>query len=286
MKEKTLIINELRQGHKLSDLLKVAAMPRSVYYYWRKAVQRPDPYVGEKRHIEQIYHHHKGRYGYRRITLALRSQGCWLNHKTVQRLMKQLRLKCTVRPKRYRSYKGSGNKFVNNILDRQFKTSTPNTKWATDVTEFNVDGKKVFLSPILDLYNQEIISYEISKSPNLQMVLKMLKKATHGLKDTENIMLHSDQGWQYQTPRYHRELAKHGIVPSMSRKGNCHDNAVMEGFFGILKSELLQGGVFESFDVLVKEVKKYIEYYNYERIKEKLRGLSPVDYRLQALNAA
>jgi transposase InsO family protein len=261
-------------------------MARSVYYYWRKAEQRPDSYVCEKRRIEAIYHQHKGRYGYRRIMWTLRAQGCWLNHKTVQKLMKQLGLKATVRPKRYQSYRGQLSRVAPNVLDRQFDAAEPNTKWVTDVTEFNISGQKVYLSPILDLYNQEVISYEIATSPDQKMVKTMLSKAFKRLKGKENLLLHSDQGWQYQMAGYRIALAERGITLSMSRRGNCHDNAVMEGFFGILKSEFFHGHRFSDLKSFVRQLKAYISYYNNERIKVKLKGLSPVDYRVQAFGAA
>lgn len=261
-------------------------MARSVYYYWRKAGQRPDAYAGEKHRIEAVYHQHKGRYGYRRIMWALRAQGCWLNHKTVQKLMRQLGLKATVRPKRYQSYRGQLSRVAPNVLDRGFEATVPNTKWVTDVTEFNVSGKRVFLSPILDLYNQEIVSYEIAASPDQRMVNSMLKKAFKRLTGNEKLLLHSDQGWQYQMVGYRSALAEQGITLSMSRRGNCHDNAVMEGFFGILKSEFFHGHRFNNVESFVRKLRGYIRYYNYERIKVKLKGLSPVDYRVQAFGAA
>jgi transposase InsO family protein len=261
-------------------------MARSVYYYWRKALSRPEAYIDEKSRIESIYHQHKGRYGYRRIMWALRAQGCWLNHKTVQKLMGQLGLKSTVRPKRYKSYRGQLSKVAPNILDRHFEAAEPNTKWVTDVTEFNVRGQKVFLSPILDLYNREIVSYHISHTPHLRMVMAMLDDAFIGLKGKENLTLHSDQGWQYQMVAYREALSARGIQLSMSRKGNCHDNAVIESFFGLLKSEFFYGNQFADADEFIRELSDYIRYYNHDRIKVKLKGLSPVDYRAQALRAA
>jgi putative transposase len=261
-------------------------MARSVYYYWCKARQRPDGYADEKYRIETVFHKHKGRYGYRRIMWALRAQGCWLNHKTVQKLMKQLGLKSTVRPKRYKSYRGQLSQVAPNTLNRCFEAVEPNTKWVTDVTEFNIRGQKVFLSPVLDLYNQEIVSYQISKTPNLRMVVTMLDQAFKRLKGHEDLMLHSDQGWQYQMAGYRKALSEQGIRLSMSRRGNCHDNAVMEGFFGILKSEFFHGHRFDDVDTFIGELGDYIRYYNHERIKVKLKGLSPVEYRVQALSAA
>jgi transposase InsO family protein len=257
-------------------------MARSVYYYWRKSLHRPDAYASEKRLIEAVFHKHKGRYGYRRIMWTLRAQGCWLNHKTVQKLMGQLGLKSTVRPKRYKSYRGQLSRVAPNTLDRCFEAATPNTKWVTDVTEFNIRGQKVFLSPILDLYNREIVSYQVATTPHLRMVMTMLDRAFARLKGREGLILHSDQGWQYQMTEYRKALSEQGIGLSMSRRGNCHDNAVMENFFGIMKSEFFHGHQFANVDVFISELHDYISYYNHDRIKVKLCGLSPVDYRTQA----
>ena len=258
-------------------------MPRSVYYYWCRAAARPDRYADEKRRIAAIFHQHRGRYGYRRITWTLRRQGNPLNHKTVQRLMSRLGLACRLRPKRYRSYRGEAGLTAPNRLQRQFETDRPNHRWVTDVTEFKVRGERLYLSPILDLYNQEIVSYEIARSPRLPLVMTMLSRATKRLAPGDAPMLHSDQGWQYRMPLYRQALARHRIEPSMSRKGNCLDNAVMENFFGILKSECFHGRMFKTIEAFIFEIKRYIHYYNHDRIKEKLKGLSPVEYRTQAL---
>jgi len=261
-------------------------MSRSTFYYWRKALQCPDKYQSEKTAIQQIYHQHKGRYGYRRITSLLKRQGYLINHKTVQRLMQQLGLKSLVRIKRYRSYKGNVGKITANLLQRQFKADRPNEKWVTDVTEFKLADQKLYLSTILDLYNGEIIAHQIEGRPVYGLVKEMLSKAFARLKDTDKPMLHSDQGWQYQMKRYQDALEQRGIRQSMSRKGNCLDNAVMENFFGLLKTELYYLEKFESAEQLKRAIDEYIHYYNHERIKLKLKGLSPVEYRTQPLLAA
>lgn len=258
-------------------------MPKSVYYYWREASGKADPYQGAKEHITQIFNAHRGRYGYRRVHLELRNQHQHLNHKTVQRLMGQLGLKSTVRPKRYQSYKGSAGKAAPNLLERNFIAKAPNQKWVTDVTEFNIKGERVYLSPILDLYNQEIVSYEIADRPQISMVSTMLNKAFKHLKQTEKPILHSDQGWQYQMGLYQQALYKQGITQSMSRKGNCLDNAVMENWFGIMKTEFFYQKKFEDAWSFKRELEEYIHYYNHDRIKQKLKGLSPVNYRTQSL---
>jgi putative transposase len=261
-------------------------MARSVYYYWCHALNRPDAYEHEKHLIEAVFHRHKGRYGYRRIMWSLRRQGCWLNHKTVQKLMRQLGLKSTVRPKKYRSYRGSLGRIAPNELNRSFETLEPNSKWVTDVTEFNIRGEKVYLSPVLDLYNREIIAYQIARTAHFPLVMTMLSKALSHLKRGERPLLHSDQGWQYQMEAYQKALADKGVRPSMSRKGNCLDNSVIENFFGLLKTEFFHGHRFADVETFITKLKAYIHYYNHERIKVKLKGLSPVEYRTQALLAA
>lgn len=236
--------------------------------------------------ISTIYHNHKGRYGYRRITLELRNQGFLINHKTVQRLMKELGLKSLVRMKKYRSYKGNVGKIAPNILKRDFVAAKPNEKWVTDVTEFHLFGEKLYLSPVLDLYNGEIIAYNIQSRPTYELVSRMLDKAVTCLSEGDAPVLHSDQGWHYQMKQYSYVLKQHGITQSMSRKGNCLDNAVIENFFGLLKSELLYLQEFESMGHFKRELELYIEYYNHKRIKGKLKGLSPVQYRIQSSIAA
>jgi len=229
--------------------------------------------------IKSIYHKHKGRYGYRRITAELNNKGIIINHKTVLRLMKSLGLKSIIRIKKYNSYKGEQGKIAPNILERNFKASAPNQKWATDITEFNVLGKKLYLSPIIDLFNQEIISYELTERPVFNQVVAMLKKAFKKIPNNINLMLHSDQGWQYQMKQYQHLLKDKGITQSMSRKGNCLDNAIIENFFGILKSELFYIQKFENVEELKHEIKQYIDYYNNERIKSNLNKMSPIQYR-------
>lgn len=265
----------------MAALLKNARLARSTFYYQAKAQQASDRYVHLKARIGAIYTRHKGRYGYRRITDELRNAGSEVNHKTVQRLMQQLGLKSLVRPKKYRSYRGQLNAKVPNVLGRQFQADQPNQKWVTDVTEFNVRGDKLYLSPVMDLYNGEIVAYDTQRRPHLPLVSNMLKKALGKLSGQQAPLLHSDQGWQYQMPAYRRQLAEHGITQSMSRKGNCLDNAAMESFFGTLKSEFFYLNKFDSIRLLENGLRQYIHYYNHVRIKSKLKGLSPVQYRTQ-----
>ena len=234
----------------------------------------------------QIYYENKGRYGYRRITLVLKGRGHRINHKTVQRLMKELGLVCRVRMKRYRSYKGEVGKIAENLLQREFTAIKPNEKWVTDVTEFSLFGEKLYLSPIPDLFNGEIISYNLNKSPCFAQTVDMLNQAFLKIPDNTSLILHSDQGWQYQMKKYQSMLGGKSVRQSMSRKGNCLDNAVMENFFCHLKSELLYLQDFESVEHFASELIDYLDYYNNRRIKAKLQGLSPVQYRTQALSSA
>src|SRR5690554_4851022 len=253
-------------------------MARSSFYY-HNLRSKTDKYQELKLKIKSIYHKHKGRYGYRRITDELRKSGTIINHKTVLKLMNSLGLKSLIRRKKYKSYKGEQGKIAPNILQRAFKADKPNQKWVTDVTEFKVKDKKLYLSPIMDLYNQEIISYELSERPDFNQVTVMLKKAFRKLKDGANLIFHSDQGWQYQMRQYQHLLKQKGITQSMSRKGNCLDNAIIENFFGTLKSELFYLQKFDSIEHLKREIKAYINYYNNERIKSNLNKMRPVEYR-------
>jgi len=267
-------------------LLKASGLARSTYYYYVKAAAKPDKYLVEKEEIQSIYHENQGRYGYRRITLEMRNRGYIINHKTVQRLMKVLKLKCQVRLKKYRSYRGEIGKVAPNLINRNFKADRPAQKWTTDITEFSLFGRKLYLSPVLDMFNGEIISYNISERPHLGQVMDMLDKAFKRIPDGTNLIFHSDQGWQYQHRMYQQKLKEKGIRQSMSRKGNCLDNAVMENFFGLLKSELLYLREFKDIDEFKDELEKYIDYYNNQRIKGKLKGLSPVQYRVQSSQLA
>ena len=281
-----MAIRELRQEYPLAMLLEVAHLPRATFYYHLKQEKTPDKYQAAKDEIVAIYHENKGRYGYRRITTELHKRNIPLNHKTVQRLMHEMGIICRVRMKKYRSYKGEVGKIAPNYLGRDFYAEKPNQKWVTDVTEFQLFGQKLYLSPILDLCSRDIVSYTISDRPVLPMVITMLEKAFATIPDNTNLLLHSDQGWQYQHKKYQRMLQEKGIQQSMSNKGNCLDNAVMENFFGLLKSELLYLQEFESMDHFKQELIAYLDYYNNRRIKARLKGLPPALHRQQALLVA
>ena len=274
----------------MRELLKLAEMARSTFYYYlKKYKSNHDKYDKIKKEIFNIFNENKGRYGYRRITLELKNRGFNINHKTVLRLMNILGIKSIQRPKRrYNSYQGSIGKIANNLLKRDFKADKPNQKWVTDVTEFKVHDRKLYLSPIIDLFNGEIISYNLSKHPTFEQIKDMLEKAFIKIKNNTNLILHSDQRWQYQMKIYQNMLKEKGIKQSMSRKGNCLDNSCAENFFGILKSELFypKEKEYKNIEELEKDIKEYIEYYNNSRIKSKLKGMSPIQYRKHSLIVA
>lgn len=291
---------ELKQEHHydINPLLEIASIKRSTFYYQKSLLSKEDKYDEAKKLIVSTYHQHKGRYGYRRITFVLRNQhSLRINHKTVQKLMKELNLASKIRSKRYQSYKGEvGTTTPNLLLDkvvdeqnnkttyvRNFQTLTPNEKWTTDVTEFKVCGVKMYLSPLLDMYDHCVISYQVSKTPNLHLVTDMIEEALQ-TNQINDLILHSDQGWQYQHRKYQQILSSHEIKQSMSRKGNCLDNSIIENFFSHLKSEFYYLEEFISIDDFIKKLDNYINYYNNERLSLKLKGLTPIQYRNQSLH--
>ena len=209
--------------------------------------------------------------------LVLRRKGFNINHKTVLRLTKLLGLTSKVRLKKYKSYKGEIGKIADNEIQRNFNADKPNQKWTTDITEVKIKEKKIYLSPILDMFNSEIISYSISYSANFNLIKDMLNKAFDKQNDLNGLILHSDQGWHYQLQQYQNMLIDKKIIQSMSRKGNCLDNSIMENFFGIMKTELLYIEEFNSIEEFIIDLEKYIVYYNNTRIKEKLKGMSPIE---------
>jgi len=275
------VIWELRHEHKIGLLIDVAGIPRSTYYYYSKQFEnpKPDKYAEIKVLIRKIYDDSEGRYGYRRITAELRKTHK-INHKTVQRLMREMGIFCRVRMKKYNSYKGEVGKIASNIIDRHFKSAKMYQKWVTDITEFSIFGVKLYLSPIIDLFNGEVVAYSFGYHPSEKLVLEMLEKAFAKIPDNTNLILHSDQGWQYQHKHYRTMLKNKGIRQSMSRKGNCLDNACAENFFGLLKSELLYLQEFTSVEHFIAELHAYIKWYNSKRIKLGLGGMSPIEYRL------
>ena len=285
-RRKTEIVQELMTEFSSDLLLKAIKLARSTYYYHLKQLDKPDKDQELKAEIQSIFIEHKGNYAYRCIHLELRNRGYLVNHKRVQGLMKVLNLQAKMRQKRkYSSHKGDVGKKAENLIQGQFEGSKTMEKCYTDVTEFAIPAstQKLYLSPVLDGFNSEIIAYNLSTSPNLEQVKSMLEQAFTE-KYYENTILHSDQGWQYQHDSYHRFLESKGIQASISRKGNSPDNSMMESFFGILKSEMFYGyeKSFQSLKQLEQAIIDYIDYYNNKRIKVKLKGLSPVQYRTKS----
>ena len=257
------MIWELRHEHKVGLLIDIAGIPRSTYYYYSKQFNapKPDKYAEIKPLIRKIYDDSKERYGYRRIT-------------------NEMGIFCRVRMKKYNSFRGEVGKIAPNLLERDFKADKPNQKWVTDVTEFALFGIKLYLSPIIDLFNGEVVAYNLSYHPNLNQITNMLEKSFAKIPDNTNLILHSDQGWQYQHKHYQKMLRDKGIRQSMSRKGNFLDNTCAENFFGLLKTELLYLQEFTLVKHFISELEDYIEWYNTKRIKLKLMDMSPVEYRL------
>ena len=264
-------------------------LSRSTYYF---EISKED--VVAKRNkdvmleINEIFSYNKGRYGVRRVHRELLRRGYEINHKRVQRLMHEAGL-LGKRPKeKYHSYKGDVGKIADNIVNRDFSTTAPLQKWTTDISQFNFNWGKCYISPILDMNTNEIISYDLSMSPNLELVHRMLEKAFDKFPDLRGLIFHSDQGWQYQHAYYRAELQKHGIIQSMSRKGNCYDNSIMETFFGRLKNEIYYGyeKEYKSFEEFKKAIEGYIHYYNYERIQAKTKWMPPVKYREASMCSA
>jgi putative transposase len=272
---------ELRDQFPVVKLVELVGLPRSTFYNQCKILAATDKYAELKERIRLVFTKNVANYGYRRVADALRVRGEPTSRNTIQRLMQAMGLRSVVRPKVRKAFRGSLSEAAPNLMDRQFDANQINTKWVTDVTEFNVAGGRLYLSPVMDLFNGEILGYEMSDRPKFALVTNMLRKVFRRLKATDRPMLHSDQGWQYRMPLYRALLRQHGVTQSMSRKGNCYDNAPMESFFAILKTEYFHRNKFTSFEQLRKGIAKYIKYYNEERIKTKLGGLSPIEFRLR-----
>ena len=297
------VIDELRQRYSLKVLLRVSGLSKSTYFYYHS--QKHLDAVNRRKEeddrilsfILPIFEHHKSRYGYRRIILAIEELKD-INHKKIQRIMRENSLFGRQPKNKYHSYRGDNGEYKENLLlhkevdetkhkteyIRDFNTSGPNQKWATDVSEFKCGEGKLYLSPIMDLYDGSIISYDISTSPDFNQTKRMIDEAFDQYSDLKGLIFHSDQGWQYQMKPYQKWLKDKGILQSFSRKGNCMDNSLMENFFGIMKNEMYYGHEYKSLEELKKAMEEYIVYYNTERINIKRKGLSPLAYRQQSLS--
>jgi transposase InsO family protein len=282
---------------RLKDLLSYTGMPKATYMYWQKRFDRENPNKELEDKILEIHNENKD-FGYRRMHGMLRKLGYVVNKKRVQRIMQKLGLQVTSftrKSRKYSSYKGKVGKVAPNRIHRRFHTHIPHQKITTDTTEFKyyeVDKKgrmvikKLYLDPFMDMCNGEILSYSITQQPSAGGIMSALKDAiTITSACPYRRTFHSDRGWAYQMKAYTHELKRHRIFQSMSRKGNCYDNSVMENFFGILKQEMYYGVVYYSYEELKEAIENYIIYYNEQRIKQKLGWMSPVEYRLKLLAA-
>ena len=268
-------------GFRLSTLLKAASLSRSTYYF---EINKLDFDIKNQEIIDiiqSIFKENKSRYGVRRITAELVNRGYKINHKKVQRLMNKLGLKA-IKPKiKYHSYMGQVGVVADNIINRDFKATKPNEKWTTDVSQFNCPFGKAYISPILDMFGTDIVAWDLSLSPNFEQTTRMLDEAFKKNPNLEGLIFHSDQGWQYQMRQYSEKLKEKGIIQSMSRKGNCIDNCIMETFFGTLKREMFYGHEqeFQTFEQLKQAIAEYIDYYNNKRIKGKTKWMPPAKFR-------
>ncbi|MEU5853674.1 IS3 family transposase, partial [Saccharopolyspora shandongensis] len=236
---KVQAVISLKAEHSLEDLLAAAGLARSTFFYHQARLRRADPQAELKAAITTVFEANQGRYGHRRVHAVLIKKGWRVAKKTVLKLMRQLDLICRIRRRRYNSFKGEAGKTAPNLLARDFTATAPNQKWVTDVTEFAIGDQKVYLSPIMDLFDRQIIAYQVGNSPNLTLTNTALQDALATLKPSGQApLVHTDQGFQYQHVSWRKLLASAGATQSMSRKGNCLDNAVIESFFGHLKEEL------------------------------------------------
>ncbi len=280
------------EGFRLKDILIVVGIPEATYHYHVKNLGKEDPDKELKETITNLFNKFQERYGYKRITKELKKLGQRINHKKVYRIMRELGIRCIKfmrKSRKYNSYKGTIGKVAKNRLSRRFRTPIPLQKLVTDVTEFKcLEEKKLYLNPILDLYNGEIIAFGIKERPTLDLVMEPLKESLEVLKDraTYRTTIHSDQGWHYQHNKWVKTLKRNKIFQSMSRKATCADNASMENFFGILKQEMYYGEELVTYEDLKGRIEEYIHWYNHDRSKEKLAGMSPVEYRTHSSHSA
>lgn len=281
-REKTVIVDALRDKYSLSKLLKRLNLPKSTYSYQRHAMQAEDKYKELRCHITELFHENRDVYGYRRIHISLKAEGTTVSEKVVRRLMQEEGLVVKPHKKRkYSSYMGEISPAVENIVARDFHAESPNEKWLTDITEFSIPAGKVYLSPIIDCFDGMPIVWTSGTSPNADLVNTMLEAAIEDLSEDEKPIVHSDRGGHYRWPEWIRIMEENGLTRSMSKKGCSPDNSACEGFFGHLKTEFFYDKDWSdySIDEFIRELDNYIYWYCEDRIKITLGGLSPLDYR-------
>jgi putative transposase len=282
---KARAVVSLKAEHSLEHLLAAAGLARSTFFYHQARLKRPDPQAELKEAITATFEDNRRR-GHRVVHRELRKAGWQVAKKTVLKLMRELNLVCLIRRRRrYVSYQGLVGKVADNVLNREFTATAPNQKWVTDITEFRVCDRKVYLSPVMDLFDRQIISYSVSTSPNLELTTSCLRDALATLDQGQAPLVHSDQGFQYQHHSWRHLLTTAGATPSMSRKANCHDNAVIESFFGHLKEEMFHHTRYLSIDAFTTALDDYITWFNTGRGHTHCEGLSPAQYRTQTLTA-
>ena len=271
-------------------LLDVAGLARSTFFYHQARLDRDDPHTDLKHAVTEAFAQAHGRYGHRRVHTILLRQGWQVAKKTVLTLMRALGLVCKIRRRRpYLSWKGEVGTIAPNVLDRQFRADAPNTAWVTDVTEFRITTgagtSKVYLSPVIDLFDRSVVAYAWGPSASLELTNSCLRKAIATLPPGQAPLVHSDQGFQYQHASWRMLLARAGLPQSMSRKATCLDNAMAENFFGHLKAELFHHDRFDTVEEFTTALEGYLDWYNTTRISTTLGGMSPAEYRTQALVA-
>jgi putative transposase len=280
------VIVTLRSEHDLADLLLAAGLARSTYFYRLKRLNQADPYAMLKAAITASFEESRHRYGYRRVLMDVQAQGWNVGKKLVLKLMRSLGIHSKARVKRrYNSYRGEPSKTVENLLERHFDVDTPDTVYVSDVTEFRLENSKLYLSPVMDLFDHSILAYTMATSPTTKFTSQSLASVLEGRTFNKKLLVHTDQGFHYQHASWKDLITEHDAVQSMSRKGNCYDNAVMENFFGHLKSEMFYGEHFTSLDHLRSEIDSYIHWYNTKRRQKRLKGMTPMQYRCHTLAA-
>nr|WP_286907429.1 IS3 family transposase [Clostridium sp. UBA1652] len=286
---KFIAIKELHElGYSISELCKCAKVARASYYKWlnRLETKRDKENKIILDEIIKLYSEVKGIYGYRRIALNINNRlNSNYNDKRIYRLMKSIKLTAIIRRKKKRYIQSTPQITAENILNRNFVANNPNEKWLTDVTEFKLtNGSKAYLSAILDLCDNSIISYVLGRSNNNKLVFDTLDKAIES-NPTATPLFHSDRGFQYTSKTFKYKLNEINAIQSMSRVGRCIDNGPMEAFWGTLKVEMYYLRKFDTFDELKQAIDDYIEFYNKKRLQKKLKGMAPIEYRSHTLAA-
>jgi len=282
-REKTILVDALKQTYALSELLIELGLARSSYFYHRVCLRKPDKYATERLAIKDVFDCNHRCYGYRRMQAALGKQQVYLSEKVVQRLMKQ---ECLVvaatRRRRYGSYLGEISPAPENLINRDFRATIPNEKWLTDITEFQIPAGKVYLSPMIDCFDGLVVSWTIGTRPDADLVNTMLDAAIETVSNGDDRpIVHSDRGAHYRWPGWLLRMKNAKLTRSMSRKGCSPDNAACEGFFGRLKTEMFYPRNWKAITVeqFIQIVNSYIHWYNEKRIKISLGSLSPREYR-------